>query len=80
MRLNAELAARAWVILGSLIVGVSNMSQSVIHDFNVPFIKLTKNLELFFEITLFIYFFFHFILLHIMGELAWVGSVAVAVA
>ena len=25
LRLNAELAARAWVILGSLIVGVKNM-------------------------------------------------------
>ena len=32
LRLNAELVARAWVILGSLIAGVKNILRSVIHD------------------------------------------------
>ena len=41
MRFNAELVARAWVILGSLIVGVKIIYWSVIHDLYVPFMKLT---------------------------------------
>ena len=45
MRLNTELAARAWLILGSSIVGVKIILRSVIHDFCALFMKLTKKLE-----------------------------------
>ena len=45
MRLNTELAARAWLILGSSIVGVNIILRSVIHDFYAPFIRLTKKIS-----------------------------------
>ena len=37
MRLNTELAARVWLILGPSIVGVKIILRSVIHDFCVLF-------------------------------------------
>ena len=43
LRLNAELATRAWVILGSLIVGVKIIVQYVIHDLYAPFYENYKN-------------------------------------
>ena len=42
LRLNAELAARVWVLLGSLNAGVNIILRSLIHDLYAPFIKLTK--------------------------------------
>ena len=43
LRFNAELATRAWVILGSLIVGVKIIVRSVIHDFCAPFYENYQN-------------------------------------
>ena len=43
--MNAGLAARAWVILGSLIVDVKIMLWSVIHDFYEPFMKPTHKVR-----------------------------------
>ena len=80
MRLNTELAARAWLILGSSIVGVKIILRSVIHDFSALFMKLTKKLDFFFQNPFFSpVLVFHSSLLYIMGELAGGGSVAVAV-
>ena len=45
LRLNAEVVARAWQILGSLVVGVKIILQVVILFFYVPFRKLTKKME-----------------------------------
>ena len=76
LRLNAELATRAWVMLGSLIVGVKIILRSVIHDFYAPFINLTKNSGIFFRITFFTYLGFSFQPLCIMAEIAGGESVA----
>ena len=42
LRLNAELATRAWVILDYLIVGVKQILRSVINDLYAPFMKLEE--------------------------------------
>ena len=43
-RLNAELAARAWVVLGSLITGVKIVLRFAIHDLFAPFKKFAKKI------------------------------------
>ena len=44
IRLNAEVMARAWQILGSLVLRVNIILQVLILLLNVPCMKLTKNL------------------------------------